>query len=226
VKRCFERAITCAQVTQQEAINSWIAELLWRDFYKHISYYFPHVCKGQSFHLQYDEMVWDRDEEAITAWKTGNTGYPLVDAAMRQLLQTGWMHNRLRMLVAMFFCKLMYQDWRIGEQFFMEHLIDGDFSANNGGWQWSSATGTDAAPYFRIFNPKRQSEHFDPQGVFIRQYLPILASLNPNDIHAPRQSLAAEIGYPPPILDYEKARKMSLDRFLAFKGRSRRGRHC
>ncbi len=226
VKRCFERAITAGHVKQCEGINAWISELLWRDFYKQISFHYPHVCKGKSFHAEYDDMTWDHDEKAIAAWKAGETGYPLVDAAMKQLVKTGWMHNRLRMLVAMFFCKLMYQDWRIGEQFFMEHLIDGDFSSNNGGWQWSSATGTDAAPYFRIFNPRRQSEHFDPEGVFIREFLPALKDFSVRDIHAPSESVAKAAGYALPILDYDRARKMSLDRFLAFKGRSRRGRRC
>ncbi|MFI4957444.1 MAG: cryptochrome/photolyase family protein [Gammaproteobacteria bacterium] len=212
VKRCYELG---------QASPTWISELLWRDFYKQISFHFPHVCKGKSFHLDYDKMKWDHDEKAINAWKAGETGYPFVDAAMKQLVQTGWMHNRLRMLVAMFFCKLMYQDWRIGEKFFMEHLIDGDFSSNNGGWQWSSATGTDAAPYFRIFNPRRQSEEFDADGTFIRQYLPILKDLSARDIHAPPSVLAKEIGYPAPLLEYEKARKLSLSRFLAFKKETR-----
>lgn len=224
VKRCYEEAQRLAHGPARDGANTWISELLWRDFYKHISYHFPHVCKGKSFHAEYDTMKWEHDPKAIAAWKNGETGYPLVDAAMKQLVQTGWMHNRLRMLVAMFLCKLMYQDWRVGEEFFMEHLIDGDFSANNGGWQWSSATGTDAAPYFRIFNPRRQSEQFDAEGMFIRQYLPDLHVLNAHDIHAPTSIQANAIGYPLPLIEYEKARKVSLARFLAFKNEARKVR--
>lgn len=224
IKRCYQEAQKLAHGTSREGANTWISELLWRDFYKQISYHFPHVCKGKSFHAEYDGMKWDHDPKAIAAWKAGETGYPLVDAAMKQLVQTGWMHNRLRMLVAMFLCKLMYQDWRIGEQFFMEHLIDGDFSSNNGGWQWSSATGTDAAPYFRIFNPRRQSEKFDTEGMFIREFLPNLRDLNAYDIHAPTAAQAKANGYALPLIEYEKARKVSLARFLAFKNETRRVR--
>lgn len=213
VKRCY----TVAHAHQSPGADMWISELLWRDFYKHVSVHFPHVCQGKSFHREYDALPWEYDTHAIDAWKAGETGFPLVDAAMKQLQQTGWMHNRLRMLVAMFFTKLMHQDWHIGEQFFMEHLIDGDFSANNGGWQWSASTGTDAAPYFRIFNPWRQSEQFDPDGTFIKAYLPKLASLNAKDIHAPTEAQAKALGYPLPLIDYEKARKVCLARFSAFR---------
>ncbi len=164
---------------------AWINELIWRDFYKHLVFFHPELCKGRAFQPAYENLIWRNDEKDWQAWSTGTTGFPLVDAAMRQLLQTGWMHNRLRMLVAMFLSKHLLIDWRHGEKFFMQHLSDGDFTANNGGWQWSASCGTDAVPYFRIFNPITQSERFDPQGEFIRRYCPELKALDNQAIHQP-----------------------------------------
>lgn len=217
-RMCIHKVISSEEVQSKSSVDAWVSELVWREFYQHIAYHFPEVCKGSAFNKKYNKIVWDHDKKLIKAWMEGRTGFPLVDAAMRQLRQTGWMHNRLRMLVAMFFTKLMYQDWRIGEQFFMEHLIDGSFAANNGGWQWSASTGTDAAPFFRIFNPVRQSENFDPEGLFIKRYCPELKSLSAEEIHDPwarALTKMSKIDYPHPIIDYKSSRAKTLENFKA-----------
>lgn len=152
-------------------ISIFINELIWRDFYKHILHHFPHVEKG-AFRPEYDAIAWPNDAGLFAAWCEGRTGYPIVDAAMRQLNQTGWMHNRLRMITASFLTKDLLVDWKWGERYFMKQLFDGDLAANNGGWQWAAGTGTDAQPYFRIFNPSSQTERFDPEETFIRRYVP------------------------------------------------------
>jgi deoxyribodipyrimidine photo-lyase len=154
-------------------INIFINELIWRDFYKHILYHFPHVETG-CFRREYDALEWPNDQDLFEAWCEGRTGYPIVDAAMRQLNQTGWMHNRLRMITASFLTKDLLLNWRLGERYFMKQLLDGDLAANNGGWQWAAGTGTDAQPYFRIFNPASQTAKFDPEETFIRKYVPEL----------------------------------------------------
>lgn len=169
---------------------SWLNELIWRDFYKHLLFHFPNVIKGDCFKTQYQHLKWPNDPGLFQAWCAGKTGYPLIDAAIRQLLKTGWMHNRLRMVVASFLAKHLLVDWRWGERFFMQHLLDGDFSANNGGWQWAASTGCDAQPYFRIFNPIIQSEKYDPNGDFIRKYLIELESVPSEHIHFPHHYLA------------------------------------
>jgi deoxyribodipyrimidine photo-lyase len=205
--------------------NSWLDELIWREFYKHVSYNFPHVCKGHAFKQTYDALSWQNNKNWQQAWFQGKTGFPIVDAAMRQLQQTGWMHNRLRMITAMFFSKLIDQDWRIGEAYFMKNLIDGDFSANNGGWQWSASTGTDAAPYFRIFNPWRQSETFDPEGNFIKQYCPELKEFSRKAVHNPyvfEPELAEKSGYPQPILDYKVCREAAIKKFKDFNAKHKK----
>lgn len=197
-------------------IECWISELIWREFYKSILVHFPRVCKNRAFKLETDKLHWHDNPAHLTAWQQGQTGFPLVDAAMRQLNQTGWMHNRLRMVTAMFFSKLLWLDWRLGERYFMQHLIDGDFAANNGGWQWSASTGTDAAPYFRIFNPITQSERFDPSGDFIRKYCPELASLDNKTIHDPytySPIIASSLNYPAPIIDYKTCREYAIQAF-------------
>lgn len=186
---------------------TWLSELIWREFYKHIAYFFPTVCRHQPFKLQTKKLPWRKDRALFQAWCDGKTGFPLVDAAMRQLNQTGWMHNRLRMVTAMFLTKTLFIDWRWGEKYFMEHLIDGDFSANNGGWQWSASTGTDSVPYFRIFNPTTQSERFDPQGTFIRQYCPELKNIDTKKIHAPGDHYIA------PIVNYAEMRALVIGAF-------------
>lgn len=198
-------------------ITCWMDELLWRDFYKQIMYHFPKLGKGENFNAKYDKLNWRSPGKSLEAWKNGKTGIPLIDAAMRQLVSTGWMHNRLRMVVAMFLTKNLLIDWRHGEKFFSEHLVDLDFASNNGGWQWSASTGTDAVPYFRIFNPISQSLKFDAHGTFIKQYCPELAALNAKQIHNPSSNLSptelAKLNYPRIIVDVAKSRLRALEYF-------------
>ncbi len=195
--------------TGSEGARCWLGEIIWREFYQHVVVDYPWVCKHQALQQHTEAFPWRKDSEAFQAWCDGKTGIPLVDAAMLQLKATGWMHNRLRMVVAMFLTKNLQIDWRLGEQHFMSQLIDGDFAANNGGWQWSASTGTDAAPYFRIFNPISQSERFDPQGEFIRIYLPVLKHLSNKQIHSPPPTS----GYPLPIVDLAESRKHTIALF-------------
>ncbi len=206
----------------------WLSELIWRDFYHQILHHHPHVV-GASFKPDYDRIVWEQGPEAealFAAWCEGRTGYPLVDAAMAQINQTGYMHNRLRMVVASFLVKDLGIDWRRGEAYFAEHLNDFDLAANNGGWQWAASTGCDAQPYFRIFNPVSQSEKFDASGKFIRRYLPQLAALPDKLTHAPwearpleLQGAGVELGrdYPWPIVRHDEARARTLERFGVVK---------
>lgn len=192
---------------------SWLNELVWRDFYRHIQYHYPQLAKGGCFQERYAKLPWLNTSKHFEAWCAGQTGYPLVDAAMRQLNTTGWMHNRLRMVVASFLTKHLLIDWRWGERYFMERLIDGDFSSNNGGWQWAASTGCDAQPYFRVFNPLRQSERFDPQGDFIRMYLPELENVPLKSLHFPHQYLSdhqLESNYCQPLVDHKTARLQAL----------------
>ncbi len=197
----------------------WLSELVWRDFYAHVLVGFPRVSRGQPFKLQTKALQWNYDSEKLEKWQNGQTGFPIVDAAMRQLRQTGWMHNRLRMIAAMFLSKYLFIDWRLGEKFFMQHLLDGDLAANNGGWQWSASTGTDAVPYFRIFNPFSQSTRFDPDGAFIRKFCPELAEVPTPALHDPKKLAAAigslKIDYPPLLVDPQKARQQVMAAFKA-----------
>ena len=207
----------------------WLSELIWRDFYVQVMYNFAHVGHGQSFKPEYDTIHWEHGTHAhklFNAWCEARTGYPLVDAAMRQLNQTGYMHNRLRMVVASFLVKDLGIDWRWGEKYFATHLNDFDLSANNGGWQWASSSGCDAQPYFRIFNPISQSEKFDPEGKFIRRYVPELTQLPIAALHAPwlakpmeLQTTDVVIGktYPAPIVDHAEAREKTLARYAVVK---------
>ncbi len=193
-----------------EGAAHWISEVAWREFYKHILIGFPRVCKRRAFKPETEQLQWNDDEEAFAAWCEGRTGVPLVDAGMRSLVATGWLHNRLRMVVAMYLTKDLFIDWRKGEKFFMQNLVDGDLGPNNGGWQWSASTGTDAAPYFRIFNPISQSRKFDPDGVFIKRWVPELRELSTGedgDIHDPAGLpvlLRGTIDYPEPLVDRTK----------------------
>ena len=198
-------------------ITKWIDEIVWREFYRNIMFSFPKVGRNQPFQDFSKSIQWRFEETELHAWKTGMTGFPIIDAAMRQLLHEGWMHNRLRMVVAMFFTKNMLHDWRLGEAYFMQNLIDGDFSSNNGGWQWSSSTGTDAAPYFRIFNPITQSTNFDKEGLFIKKYVPELKDLDKSVIHDPPKEHRKYCGYPDQILDLKTSRLRAIDAFKAAK---------
>jgi len=200
---------------------TWINELIWREFYKHILVGYPRVSRHRAFRPETEALQWRDAPKDLAAWKEARTGLPIIDAAMRQLLETGWMHNRLRMIVAMFLTKNLLIDWREGERFFMQHLIDGDLAANNGGWQWSSSTGTDSQPYFRIFNPLSQSEKFDPEGLFLKHWLPELAGLNKKEVHNPAAAggLFGVASYPAPIVDLRSSRVRALDAFKALPHR-------
>ncbi|MCU4118456.1 cryptochrome/photolyase family protein [Variovorax sp. N23] len=204
---------------------TWLSELIWRDFYFQILAHHPQLADGKSFRPEYDRIIWHHGKHADTlfdAWCQGRTGYPLIDAAMLQIHQSGYMHNRLRMVVASFLCKDLGLDWRRGEAYFALHLNDFELSSNNGGWQWASSSGCDAQPYFRIFNPMTQSERFDPEGKFIRRYLPQLAPLSNKVIHAPWTASPVELEaagltlgehYPKPIVDHAEARERTLQRY-------------
>jgi deoxyribodipyrimidine photo-lyase len=225
--RCAWQVQT-GQPADAEGAATWLSELIWRDFYMQILHHTPHVVT-RCFRPEYDAIQWESGPESdahFEAWCQGNTGYPLVDAGMRQLNATGYMHNRLRMVVASFLTKDLGIDWRRGEQYFAWKLNDFDLSANNGGWQWAASTGCDAQPYFRIFNPVTQSERFDAKGAFIRRYVPEVAGLTDRFIHAPWEApplVLAEAGirlgqtYPHPVVDHALARQKTLMRFSVVK---------
>ena len=197
---------------------AWLNELIWREFYQHLLAREPRLAKGEPFKRAMAQLAWQPDAARFAAWCAGQTGYPIVDAAMRCLNQTGWMHNRLRMIVASFLCKDLHQPWWWGERYFMQQLLDGELAANNGGWQWSAGTGADAAPWFRIFNPTTQGQKFDPSGEFIRRYLPELALVPLKQLHSPHAWLQAQgqaASYPPPIVDHAIARQITLGLFQA-----------
>jgi deoxyribodipyrimidine photo-lyase len=209
-----------------EGAAAWLAELIWRDFYAQVLWHHPHAVEG-AFRREYDALSFRNDTSQFDAWCAGATGYPIVDAAMRQINQTGYMHNRLRMITASFLVKDLLIDWRWGERYFADKLNDFDLASNNGGWQWAASTGCDAQPYFRIFNPVTQSERFDAAGKFIRRYVPELDALRPKEIHAPwrldadaQRERGVVIGkdYPAPIVDHDTARREALAMFKAIKG--------
>lgn len=193
--------------------SKWISELIWREFSIHITHNFPRVCMGRAFKAVDREIPWRHDEEDFAAWAAGRTGFPLVDAAMRQLNATGWMHNRPRMVVAMFLTKDLLIDWRWGERWFMRHLVDGDLGSNNGGWQWSASTGTDAAPYFRVYNPTRQAERYDPEGAFVRRWVEELAGVEGRAIFDPPVPVRGEAGYPEAMVEHSEARERAIGVF-------------
>ena len=212
----LRQAVQSAQQAMSGAKNAaykrsaeiWLNELIWREFYIQILYHFPQVSK-RAFNTDLANIPWRNDESEFEAWKEGRTGVPIVDAAMRQLKETGWMHNRARMIVASYLVKDLLIDWRWGEAWFMENLLDGDLAANNGGWQWTAGTGTDAAPYFRIFNPVLQSAKFDPNAEYIRKWVPQLRKLDARDIHAPWEKGIKVNGYPErPIVERDKERTL------------------
>lgn len=214
----YEAVERAPDADARRGADVWLAELIWREFYIAILHHFPHV-RRRSFRPAYDSIPWDNSPALFAAWCEGRTGYPIVDAAMRQLVATGWMHNRVRMIAASFLVKDLLIDWRWGERFFMQHLVDGDPAANNGGWQWTAGTGTDAAPYFRIFNPVMQAAKFDPEGVFVRRWAPELAHVPVEQLHAPWLMSKSEqvkarctigVDYPMPVVDHAWARTRVL----------------
>jgi deoxyribodipyrimidine photo-lyase len=227
-KRAFPRPGMGEGVQGSEGARVWLSELIWRDFYVQILHHHPHVAE-RAFKKEYDAIEWEKGKEAhalFKAWCEGKTGYPIVDAAMRQLNETGYMHNRLRMVVASFLTKDLGLDWRWGEKYFAQHLNDFDLSANNGGWQWASSSGCDAQPYFRIFNPTSQSEKFDAQGKFIRRYVPELAKLPDAALHAPWDAKPVDIAasgvrlgkdYPERCVIHDEARAKTLLRYAVVK---------
>jgi deoxyribodipyrimidine photo-lyase len=218
VVNALEAIVAAPDAKARQGAETWLNELIWREFYVHILYHFPHVLQ-QSFRANLQAIPWGNDDEAFAAWCEGQTGYPVVDAAIRQLAETGWMHNRARMIVASFLVKDLLIDWRWGERYFMQQLVDGDSASNNGGWQWTGGTGTDAAPYFRIFNPVLQGKKHDPQGAYVRHWVTELAHVPNRFIHQPwkmplemQQKAGCIIGqdYPVPIVDHAWARERTL----------------
>ncbi len=213
-----QKLITNSPSSELEGCETWLNELIWRDFYSAILYYHPNVLH-QAFQAKYRNLDWRYAPDDLERWKLGQTGYPVVDAGMRQLLQTGWMHNRARMITASFLVKDLLINWQEGEAWFMQQLVDGDPASNNGGWQWTAGVGTDAAPYFRIFNPTTQGKKFDPTGNYIRTWLPELAGVPNAYIHQPeqmpldvQQQVGCVIGrnYPKPMVDHAIARERCL----------------
>lgn len=204
--------------TARQGTETWLSELIWREFYSAILYHFPYV-RRTAFRPELRSIPWRDDAAGFDAWAEGRTGFPVVDAAMHQLNATGWMHNRARMITASFLTKDLLIDWRQGERYFMQHLLDGDPAANNGGWQWTAGTGTDAAPYFRVFSPVIQGKKFDPHGVYVRQWVSELSAIPDEFIHTPWKmptDMQARVGcvigknYPAPIVDHAIARQRVL----------------
>jgi deoxyribodipyrimidine photo-lyase len=218
-RTCIDAALACARDAPRARAGArkWIDELVWRDFYHAILAEHPHVLE-RAFRPAYDALRWDDDEAGFRAWCEGRTGYPFVDAAMRQLAATGWMHNRARMVVASFLTKDLLVDWRRGERFFYRRLVDGDPASNNGGWQWAASTGTDAQPYFRIFHPVKQGLRFDPDGAYVRRFVPELRDIDARFVHCPWQAPSPPRDYPAPIVDHAERRQMALRRFESVRG--------
>ena len=229
IRGLVRRAVdTMRTGTGADGAAAWLSELIWREFYFMILHHHPHVAE-RAFKPEYDAIQWESGSHAqamFQAWCEGRTGYPLVDAAILQLNQTGYMHNRLRMVAASFLIKDLGIDWRWGERYFAAHLNDYDLAANNGGWQWAASSGCDAQPYFRIFNPLTQSENFDAEGKFIRRYLPQLRDLPDRFIHAPWQAPQEELrragvliggNYPAPLVQHDEARRRTLERYAVVK---------
>ena len=202
--------------------TGWLTELIWREFYRHILIGFPRVCMGRPFRRHTERIAWRQDEDQFRAWCEGRTGVPIVDAGMRQLAQTGWMHNRVRMIAATYLTKDLFIDWRWGERHFMQHLTDGDFASNNGGWQWCASTGTDAAPFFRIFNPFRQGRRFDPDAEYIRRFVPELADVPAGALHDPDRLAALGSRYPGLNLDRAACRDRVLRAFRNLRSQTDR----
>jgi deoxyribodipyrimidine photo-lyase len=200
-----------APATVRQSINSYVNELVWREFYMQILAHFPKVL-DRDFSDQFPGLQWDENDSAFARWCEGTTGFPIVDAGIRELNATGFMHNRVRMIVAMFLTKDLHIHWRNGEQYFMQKLVDGDIAANNGGWQWSAGTGADAAPYFRIQNPWNQTKSYDPDGRYIKAWVPELRDVDPVRFAQPPADRLAK-DYPTPLVDHAKEREQTLERF-------------
>ena len=206
IREVYKRASDCGSET-------YLKELGWRDFYFQLLHHFPEVLELE-FNADWRGLPWHEPDEKFEAWKSGQTGFPIIDAGIRELLHTGFMHNRVRMIVAMFLTKDLHIDWRLGEQFFAQHLVDGEIASNNGGWQWSAGTGADAAPYFRIQNPWTQTKRYDPDGKYIKKWIPELAKVDPKAFQQPPASdspLAPD--YPRPIVDHSEERDVTLSIF-------------
>ncbi len=221
VRTCLSLALEAARTEPPlaQGVAKWADELVWREFYSAILAENPRVLRG-AFRPELAEIAWEDDPAGLRAWCEGRTGYPFVDAAMRELDATGWMHNRARMVVASFLCKDLLIDWRNGERWFMQRLVDGDPASNNGGWQWAASTGTDAQPYFRIFNPVTQGERFDPDGEYVRRWVPELRGLPGSRAHRPWESPLEATGYPAPIVDHAAARARALTRYREARERA------
>jgi deoxyribodipyrimidine photo-lyase len=218
-RRCVHEALECARAEPRARAGArkWIDELVWRDFHHAILAAHPHVLE-RSFRPEYDALRWEDDPAGFRAWCEGRTGYPFVDAAMRQLAATGWMHNRARMVVASFLTKDLLVDWRRGERFFLQRLVDGDPASNNGGWQWAASTGTDAQPYFRIFHPVKQGLRFDPEGAYVRRFVPELRGVDARWVQRPWEAPTLPRDYPAPIVDHAERRLLALRRFESVRG--------
>ena len=208
-----------AEPSGRTGLQTFISELVWREFYYQILAHFPHVLET-AFRDEFRALRWSENKRLFDRWKEGTTGFPIVDAAMRQIRQEGWMHNRARMIVASFLTKDLHLSWQWGERHFMEHLVDADLASNNGGWQWTAGTGTDASPWFRIFNPVLQAKKFDPDGTYVRRYVPELRSVPAHSIHEPatmnmqeQEATGCIVGrsYPFPIVDHGKARLQTMN---------------
>lgn len=218
IRECWRASLKkMNEIGESADIKTWMNELLWREFYYHIAFHFPYVIDG-AFKPVYDKLEWNYDKELFGRWCKGMTGYPIVDAGMRQLNTEGWVHNRVRMIVAMFLTKDLFIDWKWGEKYFAEKLVDLDFASNNGGWQWSASTGCDVQPYFRIFNPYLQSARFDPDGAYIRKYVRELENVSDKFIHKPDDMTTQQYeefcpGYPKPVIDHQSAKEWTISQF-------------
>jgi len=226
IRRCMESGLNANDDKVDSGAKGpvgWMQELIWREFYKHILVGFPRVSRHEPFQRDTDQLDWNEPGDKFEKWCEGRTGVPIVDAGMRQLNEIGWMHNRLRMITAMYLTKDLFINWRLGEKYFMERLVDGDLASNNGGWQWSASTGTDAQPYFRVMNPFTQSKRYDPDGEYIRRWVPELEELEGKAIHEPHtlkekgSSLFGKLDYPEPLVDHKQARQHAIETFRKLK---------
>jgi len=221
VARCLQPASPEFPYGLSDSLDTWLSELAWREFYQHLMFNVPELSMGKAFVRETEHYPWRHNKADFERWCEGRTGVPIVDAGMRQLKAEKWMHNRVRMIVASYLTKDLHIDWRWGEKYFMQNLIDGSFAANNGGWQWSASTGTDAVPYFRVFNPYRQGERFDPAGEYVRRWVEELSEVPKKYIHQPQDWLREnkpDSDYPDPLVDHSKQRQLFIEQFKRIKG--------